>query len=119
MGSKVKWFLFSGVLFLFASCYYDKEEVLYPGGSSCSSVVKKFSTDVNPLVQTKCAISSECHSAGSTNSGGALTSYDQIRDKSVNIRHQVVTHLMPKTGSITNEELKSIICWIDSGSPLN
>jgi hypothetical protein len=119
MANKIKWFVLSGMIFLISSCYYDKEELLYPGGNNCSATVKKFATEVNPLIQTKCAFASDCHASGSTNSGGPLVNYDQIRNKSGIIRHQVVTGVMPKTGSLTSDELKTIVCWIDSGSPLN
>ena|SRR5436190_20621980 len=38
---------------------------------------KSFATDVNPIIQSTCAISG-CHAAGSFNGPGPLTSYAQI-----------------------------------------
>ena len=58
-----------------AGCYYDKEELLYPGGNNCQGAANKFS-NVNPIIQSKCANSVSCHAAGSTNVGGPLTNYD-------------------------------------------
>lgn len=104
--------------FCTAGCYYDKEEVLYPGGSNCQGAANKF-TDVSPIFQTKCAINSGCHAAGSSNVGGPFTSYDLIKAKASQIKLQVQTGLMPQTGHLTPTELQSIVCWVDAGAPNN
>ncbi len=107
------------VLGLFTtSCYYDKEELLYPGGSNCQGAANKFS-DIHPIIQSKCAFSSDCHAAGSSNIGGPLTNFDLIKAKASSIKLQVQTGLMPQTGSLTPTELKSIVCWVESGAPNN
>jgi hypothetical protein len=100
------------------SCYYDKEELLYPGISDCQ-LNAKFASTVNPIIQSKCAISPDCHASGSTNTAGPLTNYTQIKNLSAVIRGQVVSGLMPKTGSLTSTELQTIVCWVDSGAPNN
>jgi hypothetical protein len=99
-------------------CYYDKEELLYPGGSNCQGAANKFS-NVNPIIQSKCAFSSGCHGAGSTNGGGPLTDYNLIKNKAASIKIQVQTGLMPQMGSLTAAELQSIVCWIEAGAPNN
>lgn len=101
-----------------AGCYNDKEELLYPGGTNCQGAANKFG-NVNPIIQTKCAFSPACHGAGSTNVGGALTSYELIKAKASQIKLQVQTGLMPQTGSLTPTELQSIVCWVESGAPNN
>jgi uncharacterized membrane protein len=104
---------------LASGCYYDKEELLYPGGGpDCNGAANKF-VDVNPIVQTKCAFSPSCHAVGSTNIGGPLTNYTQIKNKAQSIKLQVQTGLMPQTGSLTAAEKQSIICWIEAGAPNN
>ena len=100
------------------SCYYDKEEVLYPGSSNCQ-LNAKFSANVNPIIQSKCAISPDCHASGSTNTAGPLTNFTQIHNLSAVIRGQIVSGIMPKTGSLTSSELQTIVCWIDAGAPNN
>ena len=105
-------------LICLGSCYYDKEEILYPGNSSCQ-LNAKFTANVNPIIQSKCAISVDCHATGSTNSAGPLTNYTQISTLAPVIRGQVVSGIMPKTGSLTSTELQTIVCWIDSGAPNN
>jgi hypothetical protein len=99
-------------------CYNDKEELLYPGGTNCVGAANKFS-NVNPIIQSKCAFSSSCHAAGTTNAGGPFTSYDLIKAKASTIKLQVQTGLMPQTGSLTPTELQSIVCWVESGAPNN
>jgi hypothetical protein len=93
------------------------------GGSSatdpCIGLTVKFSTDVQPIVNTTCAINSSCHAAGSINSGGPLTDYNLIFAKRSNIKFQIENGLMPKTGSLSSAEKNKIICWINSGAPNN
>jgi hypothetical protein len=110
--------MLAAIGFCTAGCHYDKEEVLYPGGSNCQGAANKFS-QVNPIIQTKCAINAGCHAAGSNNVGGPFTSYDLIKAKASQIKLQVQTGLMPQTGSLTPTELQSIVCWVESGAPNN
>jgi hypothetical protein len=105
-------------LFSVAGCYYDKEEVLYPGNSECQ-LNAKFSANVFPIIETKCATTPDCHASGSTNAAGPLTNYTLIHNLAPVIRGQVVSGIMPKTGSLTSTELQTIVCWIDSGAPNN
>lgn len=108
----------AAITLLASGCYYDKEELLYPGGPNCNGAANKFS-QVNPIIQTKCAFSPSCHGVGSTNVGGPLTNYDQIKNKAATIKLQVQTGLMPQTGSLTPTELQSIVCWVEAGAPNN
>lgn len=106
---------------LIEGCYYDKEELLYPGSNNpvdCSTVEAKFSANVQPLINAKCATSG-CHDA--TASGGLIfQNYSQIsgaKDR-VNAR-AVVEKSMPPTGPLQPAELNIIKCWIESGAPNN
>lgn len=102
----------------FSACNYDNEESLYGPAIDCTQVNAKFTADILPLVQSKCAYSG-CHDA--TASGGVtLTSYNQVYQNASRIREAVVVKkIMPKTGSITAAELAKIKCWLDSGAPDN
>ena len=105
-------------LFCLGSCYYDKEEVLYPASSECQ-LNAKFASYVNPIIQSKCATTPDCHASGSTNTAGPLTNYTQIHNLAAVIRGQIVSGIMPKTGSLSSTELQTIVCWIDAGAPNN
>jgi hypothetical protein len=82
------------------------------------SVPKTFSADAAPVFQAKCALSG-CHGAGSSNGPGELTTYQKIFSARNDIRNAVITRLMPQGGSLTNQQLNSIVCWIDNGAPNN
>jgi hypothetical protein len=85
----------------------------------CGGLSFKFSTDVQPIFNTTCANSSNCHGAGSANSGGPFTDYNLIFAKRAEIKFQVSGGFMPKVGSITADQKNKIICWINSGAPNN
>jgi hypothetical protein len=97
-----------------------------PGGGtgggitfSCAGISPKFSTDVQPILTTVCAINSGCHAAGSTNAGGPFTSHAEVFAKRSNIRAAILAGTMPQTGTITQAQINAFICWIDSGAPNN
>lgn len=99
-------------------CYYDTEELLYPGGVSCSGVAPSFSKDVQPIFQTKCSLSG-CHNTGATNTGGALTNYTEIKAKAAPCKTSVLNGSMPKGLTLTADQIKIISCWVDNGSQNN
>lgn len=101
-------------------CYYDKEELLYPGSNTpanCSTINAKFSADVFPLITAKCSLSG-CHDAAS----GRITflNYAQISGAAARINTRVVVEKsMPQTGPLQQSEINIIKCWIESGAPNN
>jgi len=104
----------AGGMFLFLGCYNDKEEILY-GASTCDGVNASFAADVMPIIQSSCA-KPDCHASGSINGPGALTSYTQIKNAASDIKSAVVSRFMPKEGSLTQSQIKSISCWVDGGA---
>lgn len=110
-------FIICGIVF-FSSCYYDKEEVLYPDGLNCGTVPARFTTNVSPIIQTRCAIAG-CHAAGSTNGVGPLTNYTLIKNAAVQIKAAVISGFMPQNSTLSAVEIKTISCWVDAGAPEN
>lgn len=104
--------------FFFTGCYYDKEESLYPAVQDCSTINAKFSADVMPIIQTRCAMAG-CHDASSGNKGGPFTNYNEIKFKAVIIKSQVVSGAMPQGSSLSADQIKLISCWVDAGAPNN
>ncbi len=88
-----------------------------PPAVTCSGT-KSFSSDVNPIIQSTCAIPT-CHNAGSINGPGALTTYQQISAAASAIKTAVGNGTMPKTGSLTTAQKEAIICWVNQGAPNN
>jgi hypothetical protein len=110
---------FALVLFtVLAGCYYDKEELLYPAASDCSTINVRFATQVAPLIQTRCAIAG-CHDASSGNAGGPFTNYTQIQLKAAQIKTQVESGAMPQGSSLSAAEIRLLSCWVTSGAPNN
>jgi hypothetical protein len=102
------------------ACSESKDNVMLPpADTSCDPATSTFSADVAPIVRTKCAISAGCHGTGSVNGPAALTSYTAIKNAAANIRRAVYTGIMPKTGFLSPEQKKAIICWVDLGAPNN
>lgn len=103
------------VLFLIAGCNNPKT-----AGSTtlnfCEEISANYAADIIPIITTHCQIGSNCHSNGSKNIGGELTDYDKIYAKRAAIRMAIYSGKMPQTGTITSEQKKKIICWIDNGA---
>jgi uncharacterized membrane protein len=102
-------------------CYYDKEELLYPGSNTpvdCSTVNAKFAANVQPLIASKCATSG-CHDV--TASGGLIfQNYSQISGVKDRINARAVTEkTMPPSGPLQPAEINIIKCWIEAGAPNN
>jgi hypothetical protein len=109
------------------SCYYDKEDILYPNaaGPCDTSVVAKFSTVVLPLMNTNCNYSG-CHNTTSAASGVILDTYNGVKAQAVNnrligsIKHSSGYSPMPKGGAKYSDcNIAKIQQWINSGYPNN
>jgi uncharacterized membrane protein len=86
--------------------------------TNCNGVSKKFTTDVNPIIQTFCN-QATCHDAGSTNGPGQLTNYTEVFNARNLIREAVRSGFMPQNTTLNTAQKNAIICWIDSGAPNN
>lgn len=98
------------IVFAFASCEKNVEEdSLADSDVGCDESIS-FAQNVNPIIVNNCV---ECH-GGSTSPD--LRTYSGISSNANDIRLQVETRRMPRGGSLTNEEIQLIICWIDNGA---
>lgn len=86
---------------------------------SCAGISPKFSVDVQPILASVCSINSNCHAAGSLNSGGPFTTHAEVFAKKSNIRAAILSGAMPQSGTVTQAQVNAFICWIDSGAPNN
>jgi len=125
---KLKAVLFVLVIVTYTSCSKSSSSGGSTGGTGgggggggtvdCSVIAKSFSTNVQPIISSRCAIPG-CHGAGSVNGPGELTNYQQIFNARSQIRPAVSSGLMPQGGSLTQAQINTIVCWIDSGAPNN
>jgi len=89
-----------------------------PTTSACDNISKTWSTDVSPLISSFCN-QPGCHSTGSSNGPGALTSYAQVFAARNQVRDAVQSGRMPQNATLSADQKNKIICWIDNGAPNN
>lgn len=111
------------LLFTFNSCYYDKEQLLYPGSYSApctdTSTSVSYSKNVVPLLQSQCY---GCHNSGFPSGNITMGSY--TADKAVALSGKLYGSVsytpgyspMPKGVNKMNSCQVSLIKkWIDNG----
>ncbi len=101
------------------SCKNNSEEELYGLTTvDCNVVNARFATDINPIIQTKCAISG-CHNSAMAG-GVRYTDYASIQANAARINARVVvTKDMPTTGPLSDADINKLKCWIQAGAPNN
>ena len=98
-----------------ASCAVNVS-VTVPNESSVS-----YANDIAPLLTAKCNTST-CH-GGTKAPAEDLTTYQNVKTYAADIKLRTGNGNMPKApkpgGSLTNEEIKMIACWVDAGAQNN
>ncbi|MBK8390941.1 MAG: cytochrome c [Saprospiraceae bacterium] len=107
---------------LFAGCYYDNEEDLYPA-NECNTASVSYQSDIAPIIQANCL---SCHALGSTVTSVNLQGHAKFSERSKNgsisgvINHKPGFSPMPQGGAkLSNCNIQKIEAWIASGSPNN
>lgn len=113
---------FSILLFFFSSCYYDKEDQLYPSSGICDTTTPvTYTASVVPLLQQYCY---SCH-GGTASSGAGILMGTYGTDKAMalngslygSISHAGAYSPMPKGQSkMTDCQISKVKKWIDAGS---
>ena len=113
------------VLLLFASCYYDSEEALYPSISdACDTTNVTFSVTIKTLLSNNCL---SCHSNTTAAGSGNGIRLENIADVKANatavagaMKHTGSYSPMPKNGGMLKPCLiKQFDIWINKGMPDN
>jgi len=106
-----------------SGCYYDKEELLYPGNSVCDSTAVKYSTAVLPIMSASCY---SCHAGNFPSGGIKLDTYSDLRVQALNgklygsISHSAGYSQMPKNlPQLSACKIATIKGWVDAGAPNN
>jgi hypothetical protein len=84
--------------------------------------VVKYSTEVDIIVQTVCAVSG-CHN-GDNGEDRNWEEFEKFQSHSAEVRRRITLpgehpDHMPRKGSLTKAQLQAIICWIDQGAQAN
>jgi len=115
--------LFTALILVFSlnGCYYDNEEELYPGSTSCDTSNVTYSNSVAPVFAANC---NSCHSSGSPSGNVVTDNYTSVKANISRIRgainHQSGFSQMPQNGSkLAACELTKIDVWINQGMPDN
>jgi len=92
------------------SCSYDRE--VLPGSTvSCDTI--SYSQHVDLIVKSSCAIPG-CHVAGT-----GLPNYNDFptfQAKAADAKKRTQERDMPRQGSLTQQEIDIIACWVDNGA---
>jgi len=98
------------------------QKVKVTDGSNCSSSLDvvvgsnaSLSADIIPIISTNCAISG-CHDGKQSPN---LTMKSNIIAFSSQIKKETQSRNMPRDGSLSNEEIDLIACWVDGGAEDN
>lgn len=108
---------------MFAGCYYDNREDLYPAIVSCDTAAVTYSGKVLAIIQSNCY---GCHGSGSTLGNVNLDGYSNLKTYADNgklvgvIEHQDGFSPMPQGGSKLNDcDISVVKKWISDGTPDN
>ena len=115
-----KYFLPVVIIFviIFASCYYDNEEALYPAFSnSCDTTNVTYSGTIMPILTNNCT---GCHSGATPGGGILLTSHAAVVSKITNvigsIKHSATFMPMPQGGGKLKDcSIKQFDIWVRKG----
>jgi hypothetical protein len=107
-----------------SSCYYDKEDQLYPAPQSntCDTTGLTYTTHIAPILNQNCATSS-CHDAATKSFTHDLSSYDgtkEVANKGVlltSIRHEGAYPMPKNMPKLSDCNIAKITAWVNAGMP--
>lgn len=98
------------LLVFFSSCLTNVEEdMIELEPNSCTDIT--FAATIQPIIDANCI---QCHGSGGI--FPELTTYTLIQLQAGSVKSEVVSREMPKQGSLTQDEIDAIVCWVDSGA---
>lgn len=99
------------------SCYYDKEELLYPVQAACDSTNVTYSSKVAPIFSANCT---SCHNATMANAGIKLETVGNVQANIDLAYDAIINGIMPPDGEKLNDCSISIIrVWKNAGAIAN
>ncbi|HWI92309.1 MAG TPA: hypothetical protein VNT20_13590 [Flavisolibacter sp.] len=114
--------LLAFVTFIFVSCYYHKEDILY--GTNCDTTNVTYSSTIKSLLNNYSCLG--CHIGVNPPGGINLETYPNVKTMVDNGRfYGAITHAggfkpMPDGGPKMNScDINKIKAWIDAGAPDN
>jgi len=97
-------------LWFLSSCESNAEMEEIPGGFVCKPDIS-YASVISPIISQNCK---PCHFDGSQLPD--LSNYNSISTNADLIKSVTQNKSMPKNGSLTQDEIDAIACWIDNGA---
>ena len=98
------------LLVFFASCLTNVEEdMIELEPNACAEIT--FAATIKPIIDANCI---QCHGSGGI--FPELTTHTLIQSHAGSVKSEVVSREMPKQGSLTQDEIDAIVCWVDNGA---
>ena len=101
--------MLSSIWFL-SSCESNAEMEEIPGGFVCKPDVS-YASVISPIISQNCK---PCHFDGSQLPD--LSNYNSVSANADLIKLVTQNKSMPKNGSLTQDEIDAIACWVDNGA---
>lgn len=70
-----------------------------------------YQADIAPIIAASCSISG-CHNGTQVD----FRVFSNVKDHAAQIKTRTANKSMPQTGSLTEEEIQAIACWVDDGA---
>lgn len=111
-----------GLLLGLVSCYYDKEEILYPNTGNCDTTAVRYSVQVVQILDQYCM---SCHSAAAASGGVALETYDQAKTWTMNgalmkaVRHKGPSPMPKNAPKLSDCQIATLNNWFEANCPNN
>lgn len=84
-----------------------------------------YATEVKPIIDSKCNIVGDggCHN-GNNGASRDWRVFSNVQDHAAEIKDRITRSSgdpgkMPKIGSLTEAEIRSIVCWVEQGAQNN
>lgn len=97
--------------FLFFSCLTNVEEAIIENPQEDFCKTRTYSLHVKTIIEANCI---QCHGQGGNSPN--LSTFNGVSNNANSIKNEVVSRRMPQGGSLTDEEIKTISCWVDEGA---
>ncbi|MCM4152816.1 hypothetical protein DHD05_14560 [Arenibacter sp. N53] len=99
---------------ILASCEYNYEEETVDGGINNCDIEVSYNDFIRPLIDNNCM---PCHNGdGNEPFAPDLRTYNGVKGIAELVKEVTLSRRMPKTGSLTNEQITAIGCWVDQGA---
>tara|TARA_R110002050_G_scaffold300553_1_gene470482 strand:- start:2988 stop:3341 length:354 start_codon:yes stop_codon:yes gene_type:complete len=97
-----------------ASCEYNYEEETVDGSVNNCDIEVSYKDYIRPLIDNNCM---PCHNGdGSEPFAPDLRTFNGVKGIAELVKEVTLSRRMPKTGSLTNEQIAAIGCWVDQGA---